>query len=53
MDFIHFSCGMWSEKIMDDQLGCGLSCAVLSLLCETSHIIGQHSAVQLRQPPYI
>ena len=28
-------------------------CAVLSLLSETSYLIGQHSAVQLRPPPYI
>ena len=31
---------------MDSQKGCGLSCAVLSLLSETSPLIGQHSAVQ-------
>ena len=39
MDFIHFSCGMWSEKIMDDQLGCGISCAVPSLLSKMSPLI--------------
>ena len=31
---------------MDAQLGCGLSCVVLSLLSETSPLIGRHSAVQ-------
>ena len=31
---------------MDDQKGCGLCCAVLSLLSETSPLIGRHSAVQ-------
>ena len=31
---------------MDAQKGCGLSCAVLSLLSERSPLIGQHSAVQ-------
>ena len=38
---------------MDAQYACGLICAVLSLFSETSHLIGQHSAVQLRPPPYI
>ena len=33
---------------MDSQYGCGLSCTVLSLLSETSYLIGRHSAVQLR-----
>ena len=37
----------WSQM-----LGGGLSCAVLSLLSEFSHLIDQHSAVQLRPPPY-
>ena len=31
---------------MDAQKGFGLSCAVLSLLSETSPLIGRHSAVQ-------
>ena len=35
-------------KPMDSQSGCGLSCTVQSLLCETSHLIGRHSAVQLK-----
>ena len=33
---------------LDTQKGCGLSCAVQSLLSEPSHLIGQHSAGQLR-----
>ena len=49
-DFRHFL--EWSGGPMDAQLGCGLSCVVQSLLSESSHLIGQQSAVQLRQPPY-
>ena len=50
-DFRHFL--EWSGGPMNAQLGCGLSCVVQSLLSESSHLIGQQSAVQLRQPPYI
>ena len=39
--------------IMEVQQGSGLSCTVQSLLSEKSHLIGQHSAVQLRPAPYI
>ena len=30
-----------------------LVCTVLGLVSETSHLIGRHSAVQLKPPPYI
>ena len=35
--------------------GCGLNCAIQSLISESIHLIGigPHSAVQLRPPPYI
>ena len=39
------------DAIMDAQQGCGLSCTLLSLHSESSHLIGQHSAVQPRLPP--
>ena len=38
---------------MEVQEGSGLSCTVQSLHSEMSHLIGRHSAVQLRPPPYI
>ena len=37
-----------SAKVMYAQLGCGLSCAALSLFSETSPLIGQQSAVQAK-----
>ena len=37
----------------DAQKGCGHSCALQSLISETSHLIDQHGTVQLRPPPYI
>ena len=40
--------GKKGVSIMDAQYGCGLSCAALSLLSETSPLIGRHSAVQAK-----
>ena len=38
---------------MEVQEGSGLSCTVQSLHSEMSHLIGRHSAVELRPPPYL